>query len=318
MWSLPVVALHQIPTDIPLCQCSAHVAQARHPFRLQAAKQPLHWRVVMAVPAPAHALLEPIAPQSLTEAPAPILAALIALKQPVLWAATLFIGHIQRLDHQVGIGLRRKCPAHYATGKKIDHSCHVVPATLCPDIRDISATDFIRCRHVERPLQYVRDIRPLHRSLFVGMRTGLLADQLHLAHQLAHLEPPNFDPVVTHHEHDASAARRTAALSKKLVHTATQKQLLNVWGSAFTAVRVVTGTGDFKDRAQQINRLFCTKLINQRKRSCSPAIRSAVAFFRIDFSRSSRLIRASNSWIFCCSGVSALLAVVMPFRSSWS
>jgi len=46
------------------------------------------------------------------------------------------------------------------------------------------------------------------------MRTGLFADQFHLAHQLAHLEPSNLDPVFAHHEHDASAARRTAALGE--------------------------------------------------------------------------------------------------------
>jgi len=37
-------------------------------------------RVVMAVPAPAHALLEPIAPQPLAEVSASVLAALIAVE----------------------------------------------------------------------------------------------------------------------------------------------------------------------------------------------------------------------------------------------
>ena len=59
----------------------------------------------MAVPAPTHALFEPVTPQSLAEASAAVLAALIAIKQHIFRAATLLVGHVQRLDHQVGIRL---------------------------------------------------------------------------------------------------------------------------------------------------------------------------------------------------------------------
>ncbi|MNJ27635.1 hypothetical protein D3C77_221440 [compost metagenome] len=79
MWPLPVVALHQKPADILLCQRSAHVAHGRYPFRFQTAKQPFHRRVVVAVSTSAHALLKTIAPQSLTEASAAVLASLDAL-----------------------------------------------------------------------------------------------------------------------------------------------------------------------------------------------------------------------------------------------
>ena len=41
--------------------------------------------------------------------------------------------------------------------------------------------------------------------------------------------------------------------------------------------------------------------------SCSAVIKSAVAFYMADFSRSSRLIRASSSWVVSCSGFRALL-----------
>lgn len=78
---------------------------------------------------------------------------------------------------------------------------------------------------------------------------------------------------------------------------------------------VVTRASDFKHFAQTINGLMVAELADQRVRSRSSDIKSAVAFFSIDFSRSRRVIRASNSWIFCCSGVSALLAGVMPPRS---
>jgi hypothetical protein len=82
------------------------------------------------------------------------------------------------------------------------------------------------------------------------------------AHQLAHLESPNFYVVLSHHEHDASAARRAAALGEQLVYATAQNQSLNVWRSVLAAVRVIARSGDFKYRAQQINRFLSTKLID--------------------------------------------------------
>ncbi len=53
-----------------------------------------------------HALFEAIAPQSLTEASAAVLASLVAVKQNLLRPTTLLIGHIQSLDSQVSVRLR--------------------------------------------------------------------------------------------------------------------------------------------------------------------------------------------------------------------
>jgi hypothetical protein len=90
-------------------------------------------------------------------------------------------------------------------------------------------------------------------------------------------------------------AGRTSTLRKQLVHTAAQNYPSSIRKLAFPAARVVAKSGDSKYRAQQINRLIRAQLIDQRKRSCFSAIKSAVAFFKIDFSVSWRLIRASSS-----------------------
>lgn len=101
---LPVVALHQKTTNILLSQRHAHVPHCRYPLCFQAAKQTFHRGVVVTVSASTHALLESITPQALAKAPASVLAALIAVEQHVLRAATLLC-HTQSLDDQVGVGL---------------------------------------------------------------------------------------------------------------------------------------------------------------------------------------------------------------------
>src|SRR5690606_11002135 len=77
----------------------------------------------------------------------------------------------------------------------------------------------------------------------------------------------------------------------------------------------LAGSRYIEHAADQIDGLLFTQLIDQRVRSRSSDIKSAVAFFKMAFSRSRRLILASSSWIFCWSGVSALLCGVMPCRS---
>jgi hypothetical protein len=67
--------------------------------------------------------------------------------------------------------------------------------------------------------------------------------------------------VLFHHQHDASTARSASALGKQFVHAAAQNHPSSIRGSAFSTVRVVARPGDFKYRAQQINRLFGAKLI---------------------------------------------------------
>jgi len=105
----------------------------------------------------------------------------------------------------------------------------------------------------------------------------LFADQLQLPHQASHLEPPNLLAVCLHHRHDAAATGGASTLRKQFVNPAAQPKPLNVWSSAPETVGVVTRTSDIKDCAKPINRLLGAQLINQRVRSCSSDIKSAVA-----------------------------------------
>src|SRR3569833_2846768 len=81
MRPLPVVPEHQIMADIPMCLMSAGITEPRNPFRIAAAKQPLHRRIVPALAAAAHALLHAITPLLLTDGAAVILDAVFLMKQ---------------------------------------------------------------------------------------------------------------------------------------------------------------------------------------------------------------------------------------------
>jgi len=94
------------------------------------------------------------------------------------------------------------------------------------------------------------------------MVTRLFANQVHLSHQLAYLESPDLHAVLFHHQHDAPATRSASALRKQLVHAAAQDHPFGIWIPTFPAVRVVARLGDFKYRAQQINRLVSPMLID--------------------------------------------------------
>lgn len=76
----------------------------------------------------------------------------------------------------------------------------------------ITAPDLIGGYDGKLTIQHVRDIRSLCGGLFVGMGTRLLADQVHLAHQHAYLEPPELQAVLFHHQHDAGVNCSASAL----------------------------------------------------------------------------------------------------------
>jgi len=62
-----------------------------------------------------------------------------------------------------------KTPSPLHGGRKDQSRSQIVPATLSPGIGDVAALDLIRRRHCEFPIQHVRDVRPLHRRLLVGV-----------------------------------------------------------------------------------------------------------------------------------------------------
>jgi hypothetical protein len=126
----------------------------------------------------------------------------------------------------------------------------------------MSPPNLVGGRHAELSIKHVRDIRPLHGRLFIGMGARLFADQVYLAHQLTYLESPDLHAVLFHHQHDAPAARSASALRKQLIHAAAQNHPFGIWIPTFPAVRVVARSGYFKYGAQQINRLLSPKLID--------------------------------------------------------
>lgn len=67
MGSYPVVMIHQVLANVSLSLLSGQVARDRYPLCFQAAKHPLHRRIIPAVASAAHALAHAVAPQSLAE-----------------------------------------------------------------------------------------------------------------------------------------------------------------------------------------------------------------------------------------------------------
>ncbi len=133
----------------------------------------------------AHALLNLIAPQALTEFPAYILTALIRVEQQTLRSATLLIGHRQRLHDQIGIRACRERPANNPAREQVEYGGQIMPTTLRPDILDVTTPDLIAHANLEFTIEMVRDIDSLNRGLLVGIAPRLLADQPEFFYQTA-------------------------------------------------------------------------------------------------------------------------------------
>lgn len=85
-------------TDIPLSLLDRHVAHGRYPLSFHAAEYTLHRRVVVAITPAAHALAYAVSPKPLAKLSAPVLDALVGMKQQALRLAALLISHVQRLE----------------------------------------------------------------------------------------------------------------------------------------------------------------------------------------------------------------------------
>lgn len=91
-----------------------------------------------------------------------IRAALIRMEQHLLWLAALFVGHVQGLDHQLGIRLDRERPADHPPCLQIQHRRQVMPAALRPDVGDVATPRLIGILGREFAVQPIWDIRPLN------------------------------------------------------------------------------------------------------------------------------------------------------------
>ncbi|SSI75528.1 Protein of uncharacterised function (DUF2699) [Acinetobacter baumannii] len=142
------------------------------------------------------------------------------MEQHLLWLAALFVGHVQGLDHQFGIRLGRERPADHPPGMQIQHRGQVVPTALRPDVGDVATPHLIGMLGREFAVQPIRDIRPLNRGLFVGVRARLLADQAQLTHQPTHSETADGHALFAQHAQNAAAAGRAPTLAEQLVDLA--------------------------------------------------------------------------------------------------
>lgn len=194
MGSNPVVPMHQEIADIALGLLGCSIAHGRYPFSFQTPEHALHRRVVPATSPATHALTHAITPQSLAKQAARMLRPLIRVEQQALRPSSLLVSHIQRLDNQIGVRLFRQCPAHDTTRAKIQHNRQIVPFPLGPNLGDVAAPHLVGCRDIDLPIQDVRDIQAFNRHSFIGMRTWLLADEVKLTHQAAHLNRPSCSP----------------------------------------------------------------------------------------------------------------------------
>ncbi|MOA49098.1 hypothetical protein D3C78_1719430 [compost metagenome] len=75
------------------------------------------------------------------------------------------------------------------------------------------------------------------------MGTGLLADEAQLTHQTSNPKTANHHTLLTHHAHDAAAARRSSAVTEKLVDLATQGYTTSIGSMAADAIVVVARAG---------------------------------------------------------------------------
>lgn len=88
-----VVVIRQVAQHISLSLPLVGIAMLRHPFRFQASEKTLHRRVVPAVAAAAHALLDTVAPEHLAEFNAGVVATLVRVKHQLLRATSGLVGH---------------------------------------------------------------------------------------------------------------------------------------------------------------------------------------------------------------------------------
>ena len=145
------------------------------------------------------------------------------------------------------------------------------------------------------PIQHIGNINTFNRSPLISMAAGLLADQPGLVHEATDFKAANHGALLAHHSHNAAATGRTAALDEQLMYSTAQCHTLGVNAFASLQIRVVARAWHIEHGTQNRNRFSATDLIDYFVRSIPSDMSSAVAFFKMLFSRSRRSTRAANS-----------------------
>ena len=131
-----------------------------------------------------------------------------------------------------------------------------MPASLGPDIRNITAPDLVRPPDIELPIQTIRNVRSLNRRLLVLVRTRLFANQPRFTHQSANLESTNVRTTIPQHRHNTTTSGSATAVVEQLVDLAAQPQSINIYDLLSLLVVVVAGRRNLEGTANKIDRFM--------------------------------------------------------------
>jgi len=84
-------------------------------------------------------------------------------------SSTLLKSHLQRLYNQVGIGARGECPANDPARKQVQHRREIMPTSLRPHERDVTAPNAVGRLNVELAVEAIGNVGTLYGGLFIRM-----------------------------------------------------------------------------------------------------------------------------------------------------
>ena len=116
--------------------------------------------------------------------------------------------------------------------------------------------------------------------------------QAGLAHEATNLEAPNGKPGEPQLVPQRTASRSPSRLIEELRNLGPEPNALSFRAASPRLVREVAGPAHSKHLTELLDHEMRSQPVDQSERSISSAIKSAVAFFRMVFSRSSLLTGA--------------------------
>lgn len=125
-------------------------------------------------------------------------------------------------------------------------------------------------------------------------------------------------PLFAHLPYQCAAARRTTRQPEQFTQSDLQLHATDIGTPATLFCRVITRAANTQYLANEFHGFMRSQSINQFERLISSDTKCAVAFCKIEFSRSCRLILASSSWILSCSSVNASALGTPPLRSNFT
>lgn len=286
------------------------VAGAMHPLILQAVEEALARRVVPAISLAAHRAGHPVLFQLRLKGEARILAAPVGVMDQARRRLPAEPGHGQRIDDDVCRHPRLDRPADDFPVEQIEHYSQIQPALASSDIGHVGCPDLIRHGRREALVEQVRH----HRQRVLRVSRGF---------ELLLVARP--DAVLAHQPFDAFLAGRESALTQFAHHPwravgalefgvdgLNQGQHLRVrqplaLRRATALPGLITADADVQNGAGLRQSTGSVKRVNPGMLHSTSLAKYAVAFFRISFSRLSRMFSARTRESSICSGVTTLV-----------